>query len=812
MNVRDKTRAIEPDTLIGKRIAKMDAPEKASGKTRYIHDLNVSGQLHGKILRSSRVHAKILSIDTSAARALPGVHAVITAEDVPDQRPIGVAKDHLPLKRGRVRSIRDEIAAVAADTEELAERALKLIRVEYEDLPVLSDPRRALDADAPLIHPEPHGADGTPDHLKPGMPIAFAGKPDNVAMRFDYAHGDVVQGEAESDVVVEDTFQLHYVTHCCMGVSGIIAEFDASGNLLMYSNTQVPFLHKREFAEYLNMDPARIRIIQPPIGGGFGSKLDVYPFEVICVFLARAARRPVKLVFDREEEFLASPTRQPVLLTLRSGCTKDGRLTFRKVDTLHDNGAYTSWGATTPFVMMQTFSSLYRVPHCDYHTTAVYTNNPYAGSFRGYGNLQATFAVEAHMEKLAEAIGMDPYEFRLKNAQVPGEVSGQGMSFKSCGFRDCLTTVAERSDYLRKHAENQAAQKAPGRVKRGIGMASMLHVGGGAKIYPSDGCGTILKIDDFGQVTLITGASEIGQGSETVLAQLVCEELGLPISAVRVVNNDTDITPWDVGVHASRTTFIAGNSAIGAARKAKGKILAAAARKFECADDELDLRGASIVRRADGEPLGDLARFIRNLHFSDKAELVMTTFYYEPPSHHQDKGFKGDVSAAYAWATQAVEVEVDLDTGIVKMTKVTGAHDVGRVLNRLGIEGQIEGGIVMGQGYALTENLMVENGVVRNPNFRDYKLVTAPEIPEMDVTFIESMDGEGPQGAKGVGEAPAICIAAATANAIYNATGVRIYSLPFTPERVYRALHGAMEPPQWRPLPRPQAVEPAAAP
>jgi xanthine dehydrogenase molybdenum-binding subunit len=803
MNVVEKKALVERDSLIGKRIAKMDAPEKASGKTRYIHDIDLPGQLYGKILRSSRVHALIKRIDTSKARALPGVHVVITAADVPDQRPIGVAKDHLPLKTDRVRSQRDEIAAVAAVSEEVAERALRLIEVEYEDLPVVSDAQAALEPGATLIHPEPHGVEHHHLNLKkPGAPVAFTGKKDNVAMRFDYAHGDVVQGEAESDVVVEDTFKLHYVTHCCMGVSGILAEFDASGNLLMYSNTQVPFLHKREFAEYLNMDPARIRIIQPPIGGGFGSKLDIYPFEVICVFLARAAKRPVKMVFSREEEFIASPTRQPVLLTLRSGCTKDGTLTFRQVHTLHDNGAYTSWGATTPFVMMQTFSSLYRVPHCDYHTVAVYTNNPYAGSFRGYGNLQATFAVEAHMDKLAEAIGMDPLEFRLKNAQEPGEVTGQGMTFKSCGFRECLTTAATRSDYQRKHRENLARQKEPDPIKRGIGIASMLHVGGGAKIYPSDGCGTILKLDDFAHVTLITGASEIGQGSETVLAQLVCEELGLPISAVTVVNNDTDITPWDVGVHASRTTFIAGNSAIGAARKAKAKILAAAAKKHGCDEHELDLHGGHVIRVDTGEPLVDLARLMRSLHFSDRAELVMTTYYYEPPSQHQDKGFKGDVSAAYAWATQVVEVEVDTQTGVVKMTRVTGAHDVGRVLNRLGIEGQIEGGVVMGQGYALTENLMVENGVVRNPNFRDYKLVTAPEIPEMDVSFVESMDGEGPQGAKGVGEAPAICIAAATANAIYNATGVRIYDLPFTPERVYRALKGKAEKPtlkRWLP-------------
>jgi xanthine dehydrogenase molybdenum-binding subunit len=781
-------------SLIGKRIPKLDAPEKASGRTRYIHDLEVPGALHAKILRSTQVHAKILSIDTSAARALPGVHAVITAADVPWQRPIGVAKDHLPLKTDRVRSLRDEVAAVAADTEEIAEAALKLIRVNYERLPVVANVDEALAPGAPLIHPEPHGADGSPS-LKPGAPVAFAGKPDNIAMTFDYAQGDPAQGEAESDVVIEDVFRLHYVTHCCMGVSGVIAEFDPSGNLLLYSNTQVPFLHKREFAELLGIDPARIRIIQPPIGGGFGSKLDIYPFEPIAIFLARITKRPVKLVFTREEEFLASPTRQPVLLKLRSGCRRDGTLTFRTVETLHDNGAYTSWGATTPFVMMQTISSLYRVPHCKYHTSAVYTNNPYAGSFRGYGNLQATFAVEAHMDKLAEAVGMDGLAFRLKNAQDPGESTPQGIHFKSCGFKQCLSTAAERSDFLRKQAENRTRWNDPDPVKRGVGIASMLHVGGGAKIYPSDGCGTILKVDDFAHVTLMTGASEIGQGSETVLAQLVCEELGLPLSAVTVVNNDTDITPWDVGVHASRTTFVAGNSAIGAAKKAREKILGAAAAKAGVPAESLSLKGGFIVRG--GEKLFELGRFLRSLHFSEKAELVMTTNYYEPPSKHQDKEFRGDVSAAYAWATQVCEVEVDTQTGIVRLLKVTGAHDVGRVLNRLGIEGQIEGGIVMGQGYAITENLVVESGVVRNPNFRDYKLVTAPEIPEMDVTFIETMDGEGPQGAKGVGEAPAICIAAAVANAIYNATGTRITQLPFTPENVYRALHGAAPPPAW---------------
>jgi CO/xanthine dehydrogenase Mo-binding subunit len=768
------TPVIEKRSLIGQKIAKLDAPDKASGKTRYIHDLDLPGELHAKILRSSRVHARIVRIDTSRAKALPGVHAVLTAADVPYQRPLGiVAKDHLPLKGDKVRSLRDEIAAVAADTVEIAERALALIDVEYEDLPVVVDVRAA---------------------LAPGAPAVHASHPDNVTTTWDYAQGDIVQGEAESEIVIEDTFRLHYVTHCCMGVSGIIADFDASGNLTLWSNTQVPFLHKREFAQLLDIDPARIRIIQPPIGGGFGSKLDIYPFEPIAIFLAKATRRPVKLVFTREEEFVASPTRQPVVLTLRSGARKDGTLTFRSVETLHDNGAYTSWGASTPFVMMQTVSSLYRVPHCKYHTTVVYTNNPYAGSFRGYGNLQGTFAVESHMDRLAEALGMDPLEFRLKNAQLPGETTPQGLHFRTCGLQDCLRTAAEHSDYQRKHREYAARQADSSPVKRGVGIASMLHVGGGAKIYPSDGCGTILKIDDFAQVTLMTGASEIGQGSETVLAQLVCEELGLPLTSVKVVNNDTDITPWDVGVHASRTTFIAGNSAIGAARKARAKIFAAAEKATGVAAGALDLRAGQIVEAESGRALMALDKLVRSLHFSDKAELVMTTHYYEPPSKHQDKDFKGDVSAAYAWATQVVEVEVDVDTGIVRTLKVTAAHDVGRVLNRLGIEGQIEGGIVMGQGYATTEELIVDGGVIRNPAFRDYKLVTAPEVPQIDIHFIETMDGEGPQGAKGVGEAPAICMAAATANAICNATGVRIRELPFTPEKVYRALRAPRTP------------------
>ena len=768
--------------VIGTPRPKHDAGIRVSGRAVYGHDIELPGMLHGAILRAEHPSATF-TIDAAEARRLPGVACVITAADV-RANPIGYKRDHPVLKSGEVNCIRDEIAAVAAETPEIAQQALRLIKVRYRPRKGVFDPEEALKERAPRINRLAAGKFGHP----------------NIAEVFHYAHGDMEGERKRSAVVVNRRFTLPRVTHACMATSNITASWDpVTGRLLLYSSTQVPFLYQRDMAHALGLEPSAIRIIQPVIGGGFGSKLDMYPFEPICALLSMHCGRPVRLLFTRREEFVASPTRQPMLIDITAGADAQGRFTFREVNVLKDNGAYTSWGATTPFVMMQTFSSLYRVPHCDYHTAAVYTNNPYAGSFRGYGNLQATFAIEQHMDMLAEAIGMDPLEFRMKNAQDAGEVTGQGMSFKSCGFKECITTAATRSDFSRKFAENRANQKKPGNIKRGIGMASMLHVGGGAKIYPSDGCGTILKMDDFANVTLITGASEIGQGSETVLSQLVCEELGLPISAITVVNNDTAITPWDVGVHASRTTFIAGNSAIGAAKKAKGKILAVAAKKFDCTEADLDLRGGFVIRAASGEALVELSKLLRNLHFQEKAELVMTTFYYEPPSVHQDKGFKGDVSAAYAWGNQVVEIEVDTDTGFIRLLKVTGAHDVGRVLNRLGIEGQIEGGVVMGQGYAFTEDLMIEDGKMKNPNFRDYKLVTAPEIPEMDIAFIESMDGEGPQGAKGVGEAPSICMAAAAANAIANATGTRMFELPFTPEKVYRALHGQTPKRYWKP-------------
>ncbi len=753
-------------SLIGQRVKKPDAPDKATGKTRYINDMVLPQMLIGKVLFAGRPHARIARIDTEAARKLPGVHAVLTGKDAAGLK-FGFVRDNVALK-DKVRCEHDEIAAVAAETEEIAARALELIEVEYEDLPGVFTPEAGAREGAPLVHDD---------------------FPGNRSLHFEFKDGDLAAAEAASDLIVDNVFRPHHVTHCCMGTSCAIADFDHNGKLTIWTQTQYPYNYKMDLAPALGIDPGDIRVIQPPVGGAFGSKLDVYPYEPIAALLARKTGRPVKVLYTREEEFKASPTRQAAIIHMRTGCTRDGVLTFRTADVLLDNGAYTSWGPTIPVIMMRTTSGHYRVPVVDFKAQAIYTNNPYAGSFRGYGNVQTTWATAQQMDMLAEMVDMDPLEFRLKNAQVSGETTPQKSFLRECAFVECLQTAASASDYSRKHKEYAALRDAPGRYKKGIGLASSIHNAGGAKIHKSDGIGTILKVDDYARVTVITGASEIGQGIDAVITLIVAEELGVPLEHVTLVNNDSDIAPWDVGVHASRTTFIAGNGARRAARKAKAQILNAAEKFLEEPAGNLDLRGGWVVRANDGAALIRLERLLRQMHFQAEPELVMVTDYYEPRSEPEGARHVSDHSAAYAHAVHVAEITVDTLTGEIKVDKVTVAQDVGRVINRMGLEGQVEGGIAIGLGYAISENMRIENGMLRNPSFRDYKLITAPEMPEFEMHFIESDCAEGPYGAKGISELPTIVIAPAIANALYNATGVRIFDPPMTPETVARAIH-----------------------
>jgi CO/xanthine dehydrogenase Mo-binding subunit len=757
-------------SVIGKGTPKRDGAEKVTGHTQFLHDLTLPRLAHGAILRTRHPHARVRFIDTSAAEALPGVLAVVTADRV-EQHPFGFAKDHLALKGGaadggKVRCIRDEIAAVAALTEEIAQEAVRLIRVDYDELPAVFDPAAALRPGAPLVH------DGRGSNL--------------VNLRYQFAHGDVESAFARADVVVvEGEYRLNYVTTACLGTMVAIAAWSQpespDASLTMWSTTQVPFLYQRDLAEALGITGDRVRVIQPPVGGNFGRGLDLYPIDIIAALLARRAGRPVKIAFERIEEFIASPTREPCLINLRTAADRDGRLLARDARVVIDNGAYVSWGSTTPYVMLSTTAGLYRVPAVRFDTQIVYTNNPYSGSMRGYGNLESTFAIEAQMDDLAERLGLDRVEIRRRNATRPGDVNPQGSVITSCAMTECLDAVE------REIRRSVGEAPRPG-WRRGVGYAAMFHVGGGARVYRSDGCGAILKLDDFGKVSLLTGASEIGQGSETVLAMIVAEELGLPLGRVEVVNSDTTIKPWDVGVHASRTTFIAGNAALLAARTLKGKLLALAASVMDEREDDLELADGRIRVKAHPERSMEYDRVVRAGHFREGGRTLVAEAFYDPPSEMLSKDLRGNVSAAYGFAAQAALVEVSEATGQVQVLKVASAHDVGRALNPLAAEGQIHGGIHMGLGYALSEELRIEEGRVLNPQFMEYALLTAADMPEIVIHLIETIDEAGPFGAKGLGESGVIPVAAAVANAVKDAVGVRLTELPMTPERVFRAL------------------------
>ena len=751
-----------PFDVIGKATPKRDGADKVMGRTRYLHDLELPRLAHGKILRARHPHARIARIDGTRARALPGVLAVLTGDDV-EPIPFGFARDQTALKRGKVRCIRDEVAAVAAETPEIAQEALDLIRVEYVELPAIFDPLAALAPGAPLVHEEL----GTNAHH----------------LRYQFAHGDVDGAFAEAAAVVEDAYRLNFVTPACLGTLVAIADWDHAGNLTMWTTTQVPFLYQKDLALALGITGDRVRVLQPPVGGNFGRGLDLYPIDVIAALLARVVRRPVKVEFDRVEEFIACPTREPCTIRLRTAADRDGRLVAREAHVTIDNGAYTSWGSTTPYVMLSTVAGLYRVPNVRFDTTIVYTNNPYSGSMRGYGNPESTFAVESQMDDLADALGIDRLELRRRNVVKPGDVNPQGFVITSFAMTECLDAAAEE---IRKDPPSLR----PG-WKRGVGYAAMFHVGGGARIYRSDGCGAIVKLDDFGKVTLITGASEIGQGSETVLAMIVAETLGVPLERVDVVNSDTSVTPWDVGTHASRTTFVGGNAARLAAGKVKTQLLEMAAAQFEEPAARLDLKGGFVFVTDDPRRRLPYEQIARAGHFTHHGRVLVAEAFYDPPTAMLDKDFQGNVSAAYTSAAQAALVDVDPETGKVEVRRVASAHDVGRALNPLAAEGQVHGGIHMGLGYALSERLVVEDGQVLTQSFMDYAVLKADDMPQIVVRLIETLDAEGPFGAKGLGESGVIPVAAAVRNAIKDAVGVRFNELPITPSRVRAALLAA---------------------
>ncbi len=787
--------------FVGSDYPRPDAPDKVAGRALYIHDLKRPGMLYGKIKYSEYAHAKIKNIDTSKAEKLPGVRAVITGYNTPEIR-IGFIKDNFALKRGKVRQFRDEVAAVAAVDPEIAEEAIDLIEVEYEELPGVFTPEEALMEDAPLVHET--DARGRP-------------KKDNlVPVPWKFVSGDVEKAKDKAAFVAEDYFETPLIQQSCMGTAGCIAEFDLQNNLTIYTKTQIPFLAQGDFNGALaamGLKGKNTRVIVPTLGGSFGTGLDTHAYEYIAILLAYKTGKPVKIVLTREEEFISLSPRQPTKTHIIQGCDKDGKLLFRDVRMILDNGAYTSWGATTPSVMMLPVSSLYRVPNIYYETKIVYTNNTFCQAMRGYGNPQATWAIESNIDQLAEAAGIDPYEFRLINSNIPNDITPMGLHISTCGLEQCLKTTAEKLGWKEKRGKERKKAK-------GVGMASLFHVGGSGRVYRSDGTGIIMKLDDFGNVSVITGGVEMGQGFSAALTLASAEALGVTPDKVTVVTGDTATCPWDVGTHASRGAFTACNAAIMAAEKARQKIFELASEHFMprvrrqlekrkkknpefevpdldfervCDPSEFDMKENIIFLKE--EPDNPLLRvtlsdILRAAHYKEQGTMIITEAFYDPCNQMIDmKTCRGNLSATYIFGTQGAEVEVDLETGKVKVLQFVAAHDVGKVISQQTIKGQIYGGVVMGLGYALCEEYKTHKGKNLNPNFLDYKIFSAPDVNfPIHVECVETNDKEGPFGAKGVGEPGLVPTAPAIANAVYDAIGVRIKELPITPEKILAAL------------------------
>ncbi len=749
-------------SAIGKSIPGVDSAQKARGEASYISDVRLSGMLHGKILRSPFPHAKILNIDVSAAKKLPGVKAVITAADTPCIHfcinPAWANK--MPLQEDKVRFIGDEVAAVAALSEEAAQDALELIRVDYEELPALFDIDEALAPGASLIHKE----EG------------------NISFSFAREFGDVDKAFGEAHLVVEDEFETQPAAHFCMEPRGCVASWDGS-KLTVWSTTQTPHPMRYELAQTLEVPVNRIKIIDKFVGGGFGSRMGIDSIDIVSSILAMKTGRPVRIVNTREEELETSRCRYPMKIKLKTGCRKDGRLIAREGFVQTDNGAYNGHGIAITGNACAKMVQLYSIPNVRYEGRVVYTNKLWGGAFRGYGGPQAHFAMESQMDMIAEGLGMDPLELRLINANKTGQTSAAGNVFVSCGLGECIEKAAAEVGY-------QKRDELP--ANRGVGFSSMIHGGGGVKYFYGQNTNysdALIKLNNGGKADLLIGSTDHGQGAYTILAQIAAEELGIEAKEINVVSGDTDATPPCLGLWGSRQTFVAGNAVRNAAADAKSALLEAVADRLEASPEELEIKDGSVSVKEHPENRITFEDAVRYSYEIKGRPLAGRGYYDDPNSQPPDPntGY-GNTCPTYTFACHAVEVEVNPETGEVRVLKLAAAHDVGRAINPLMVEGQIEGGAAQGLGFGLMEELVWDYGRVITGSAIDYKIPSSQDVPDIVPIIVESIDPYGPFGAKGVGEPGLVPTAPAIANAVYNAVGVRIKSRPITPEKVLAAL------------------------
>jgi len=776
--------------VINRRAPRLDAPDKARGRAKYIDDFEFPGMLHGAILQSPIAHGKIMNIDTSRARRLPGVKAVVTHEDAGYVK-YGVSParyDEQVFCHDIVRYIGDEVAAVAAVDLETAMEALSLIEVDYEELPVLLTMEDAMKEGAPLIHEK------------------YAR---NIGAEVHQEFGDVEAAFKECDLIRTDTFLNKMQDAAFLEPNGCIADFDLNGYMNLYTSTQVPHYIQRIVSMVLNIPLGKVRVSKPYVGGGFGPKAGTNPMELIACLFSRMTHKPVKMNYSREQVFLFSRGRHQFKHTLTTGVKKDGTLMALANECYLDGGAYTSFGIATVYYAGSLLGAPYRLPNMKYDGWRIYTNKPACGAQRGHGGVAARAAFEQQLDLIADELGMDPIDLRLKNAMEVGDITCNDFNVSSFGMRECLEAVREGSGW------NEKKGKMP--EGKGVGVACGFFVSGaGYPIYRSDTAHStaVVKLsEDGGTAHLLTGSADIGQGSDTALAMIAAEALGVTLDRMRVSSGSTDYGV-DLGAYSSRQTLMSGHAAKQAGEDAKAKVLAVLGDLLKIPVDQMDVKNNLVVFKGEKPDVTGLrTRYIKEhrgfgdnpadedeltfkeaarMAFLEKGTIVGTGKYRPVGLGGKFKGAAVGTSPAYGPSAQVVEVSVDMDTGKVRVERMCDAHDCGFAINVTSVEGQMQGSLSMGLGEALFEEVKHdEKGRVLNANLAEYKIPTALDMPNVDVIIVQSNEPAGPFGAKEVGEGAIMPTIPAILNAVSDAIGIQIKELPLTPERVYMAIKEA---------------------
>jgi 4-hydroxybenzoyl-CoA reductase alpha subunit len=766
-------------SVVGQPLPKIDAWSKVTGDTRYADDLALPRMAFGKLLRSPHAHARITRIDTVRARAVPGVYAVITGADLPRVKfgILPVSQDEEALCTDKVRMVGDAVAAVAAVDEETAEHACRLIEVDYEPLPALMSIQESLAHPEVRIH---EYGDGPNVHK-------------NVALQF----GDVEAAFAGSDLVREDVFFYEGNTHLPMEQHAAVAHATPDGKLTLWSSTQTPHYVHRLLAKILEVPAAHIRVIAAPVGGGFGGKLDPFAHEIAACRLSQLIGRPVKIACTREEVFYIHRGRHPVLMWIKTGFTKAGDITGCHLKTWLDGGAYGSYGVASTFYTGVINPVTYQMPVYKFEGARIFTNKPPCGPKRGHGTPQPRFALEVQIDKAAEQLGLDPADMRRRILAEPFTKTANHLTVTTIGLGECIDKVVEASGWRDKASRYRAAARADDakplwqpRRRRGVGIACSAYMtGAGTAIYWNNmpHSGVVLRADRSGAVAVLCGATDIGQGSDSILAYLVAEVLGLAPKDVHVHPADTSLTPVDLGSYSSRVTLMCGQAAIQAAERLRAVILKAVAAKLEVDASALVTREGKVGVADDWDKALDFPRAVE-LAEAMHGVLAFAGSYAPPKRAGKYKGGGVGPSPCYSYSACVVELSVDEDTGEIELHDVWIAHDIGRALNPLLVEGQVEGSVYMGIGEALMEAQVFRKHVHKAPSMLEYKSPTTLETPDIHTMLVETDDPEGPFGAKEAGQGPLLPVMPAIANAIYQAVGVRVDEVPITPEKILKGL------------------------